>query len=175
MKHLLKKVGFAALLCAGTAMPAHAAPVDFDCDAPADRVSMVSQPAGPTLAIAGTFVAVEVRPSKVPTSGGVQFIGIDGKVGVAIQFVVPTPKSPTIEIRAIVLRDGKQTAQVLGTVPVGKPDPHSFSFTLTTANKATFAVDGKAYTFDFPYLPAARSGMFCGSSHVRFISTTLTP
>jgi hypothetical protein len=172
----LRAIARLALTAAATlSASAQAAPFDFDCDAPSDRISTVTQIVKGTQPISGTVTPLAHRQGKNPSLAGVQLMAVDGKSGIALQFVIPSPQAPNLDVRVVMLLGGQQTTTPIGTAAVGKPDTHTFSLSLAANGKATAFIDGKAVAINFPYIDQARASVLCGSGQFAFKNTILAP
>ena len=165
----------APLLAAALAAPAMAAPVDWTCNAPTGEASELSQPVAGTLSIGGVITAQRFRPGKSLPVGGARISSADGKSVAVFQLLIPNAKPTELEARIMTLVAGQAKTYRVGTVPVGKPDPQPFSFSVVSGNKVALMLGGKPYSVDFTALAAGRAAVFCSGGQYTFNTVTLAP
>jgi len=155
-----KSFGLAAGLLL-VASSAQAAPLTFDCDAPANVVSSVKNLAQTIPAISGVIDPKRARADRMLPSTGAQIDSPDGKSTAGFLLTLPSPDAQEMDVTLIVQRGEETDSRKVGTVSVNAPIP--FRLFIDQTGNATIFIHDQSWSSEFMRLIAGREQVFCGS------------
>ncbi len=148
------------------AAPAHAAPLTFDCNAPANATSAIANAAQMPPAISGTIVPNRSRPGRAPPLVGAQLIAPDGRSEVGFVLSLPSPSSQFMDVALVVRRGGQTDNRTVGQVDVRNPIP--FRLYVDPAGTAIIEIQGRAFNSGFVPIVSGTESVFCSTGQFTF-------
>jgi hypothetical protein len=143
-----------------------AAPLDFDCDVPADHFSSVTQVGHDPLTIKGTINAVQLRSGNNLPVAGIRIVSSDGLYSTGFRIIASSPRAKTMVIKLNTKQGNKFEESTNGEVDAKAAIP--FVFSLSETGEVTLNIG--AANFNASFIPIANSKVmaFCSTGQFTF-------
>jgi hypothetical protein len=157
--------------------PAHAAPIDFECDVPPNRASLVDQGiAGPAGSLTGKMSFMLARGGRYAPSATVKIASGDDSQSIALQIVGTEPatynRAAASDPRYTVYLVSKSGAGEASRLAIGKLDPAStdlaFAVSVAADGAATASIGSLAGKAKLAPLTAPKTRLLCSSGQFSF-------
>ena len=156
----------AACLTILSAVPAQAAPLTFDCNAPADLATGMSNAAQMPPAISGTITPNRSRPGRALPMVGAQLVSPDGQSEVGFVLTLPEPTSLYMDVALVVRRGGQTDNRRVGQIDVRNPIP--FRLFVDPSGNANIEIQGRGFNSGFVPIVTGSESVFCSSGQFTF-------
>ena len=151
-------ISVSMLMAAGSA---HAAPLTFDCDAPASNYSPLGNLAQAAPAISGIITPKRAREGRLLPTVGAQLNSPDGKSTAGFLLTLPSPNSQEMDITLVTNRQGEQSSGKVGTVSVNAPIP--FRLFVDNQGSVSVLIGEQSWTSPFMRLIGGKEQVFCSA------------
>jgi len=142
------------------------APIDFDCDVPADHFSSVSQDLSGLLTISGSVRVIVMRSGYNLPVAGARIVSPDGKSSVGFQLVAASSHAKQFDVVLNTERGGDFKRRTVAQGPAQTAIP--FRLSLADSGKATLVIGSMAFDADFHPLTSANGMAFCSTAEFKF-------
>jgi hypothetical protein len=143
-----------------------AAPLDFDCDVPADHFSSVSQDGHDPITIKGTITAIQMRSGNNLPVAGIRIASLDGLNSTGFRLIASSTRAKTmvVKLNTIQGKNFKESTQKDVDAKAAVP----FVFSLSESGEVTLTIN--AVSFKTSFIPIANSKVmaFCSTGQFKF-------
>lgn len=152
-----------ALTCSA---PSYAAAIAFDCDAPPDRFSSVSQDIAGPLAIKGSVQVMQMRSGKSLPVAGVRLASSDDSNSVGFQLAATSAKAKQFDVVVNIRQDNDLKRGIVAQIGTDEIVP--FNLSIDDIGKVTLEIGGRNFNASFIPLPGGKAMAFCSTAQFKF-------